>query len=203
MLTFIETFRHHQVDFLNPDPDQIDIEDIAHALSLIPRFGGHTGRLYSVAQHSVLASQLVHKDIELDALMHDAPEAYIGDVVGPLKRLLKDLEPIEFRLSEVIAKKFNLRPMIPMDPRIREADLKMLHFEAEDLLSIDATKEWGIPDASKGRDDLGMRVHRGYIHTWPAVLAEQYFLARFHELTGEYEKAMFAVARAVGSIVIP
>jgi len=72
-------------DILNPRAEDVRIEDIAHALSQQCRFTGHTKTFYSVAQHSVLASTLVAAPDELWALLHDASEAYMGDMNRPLK----------------------------------------------------------------------------------------------------------------------
>ena len=79
----------------SPDPEQIQIEDIAHALSNLCRFGGHTREFYSVAQHSVLVSQNVPDDLRLVGLMHDATEAYCGDMIRPLKNVLPEFKELE------------------------------------------------------------------------------------------------------------
>jgi hypothetical protein len=106
-MTYIST-RSGTVDFLNPTPDSILIEDIAHALSLTNRYSGHTPWPYSVAQHCVLASDVAPTGLELEALLHDAQEAYVGDMPTPLKALLPDYKVIEDRLEAVIRAKFGL-----------------------------------------------------------------------------------------------
>ena len=73
------------VDVLTPEPNSIHIADIAHALSMICRYGGHVREYYSVAQHSCLVAQLLAPRLRIYGLLHDAAEAYLGDVVSPLK----------------------------------------------------------------------------------------------------------------------
>lgn len=99
-----------EIDLLNPTPEMIRIEDIAHALANICRFGGHTSRHYSVAHHSVFVSEIVPREIALEGLMHDASEAFIGDMVKPLKDCgrLQSFREIEDVLMKVIAEKFGL-----------------------------------------------------------------------------------------------
>lgn len=118
-------------DFLNPLPEQIDIYDIAHGLSMTCRFGGQCREFYSVAQHSVLVSQLVPPEHALAGLLHDALEAYIGDVVGPLKQLLSYFKVLEHRGETVLLAKFGIS--LPLDPSIKFADLRMLSTEKRDL----------------------------------------------------------------------
>lgn len=109
------------------DIDAIDITDIAHALSNICRFGGHCPDFYSVAQHSVLVSHLVPKEHALAALLHDATEAYLSDVVRPAKRMLPQYKSLEDEIHEMIQMRF----MVSMDHKsIKEADNKALYAEA-------------------------------------------------------------------------
>lgn len=95
-MTWAQTYTDRAFDYDDPQPSSICIEDIAHALSMICRFNGHTDRFYSVAEHSVeVANRIdklisrnvyeVHPDISKWAILHDAAEAYTGDVVAPLK----------------------------------------------------------------------------------------------------------------------
>lgn len=83
--TSIMTISGKLFDFLSPDPEAICIEDIAHALSLENRYSGHTPFPYSVAQHSILMAAKAPADIKIHCLLHDAAEAYMGDVVFPQK----------------------------------------------------------------------------------------------------------------------
>ena len=82
---WIETYTGKKVYPLEPDEKTLCVEDIAHALALTCRFGGHCSEFYSVAQHSCLVSDLCPGELKLAGLMHDAAEAYLGDVVSPIK----------------------------------------------------------------------------------------------------------------------
>jgi hypothetical protein len=107
----IRTFTGIYINVFEPTPDMIDINDIAHALARISRFGGHLpiDELYSVAQHSVYCSHLVSKERKLEALLHDGAEAYIGDLGSPIKKRLPDYKMLEDGLMKVIAKKFGFQ----------------------------------------------------------------------------------------------
>lgn len=135
---WIVTHSGRQFDFHNPTPDMVCIEDIAHALSMSCRFGGHTQYHYSVAQHSVNVARLVPDEHKLVALLHDATEAYIGDMVSPLKVIMPEFKKKEQQIWEVITEKFGVA--VEMDPVIKWADLQMLRIEREFL--IPQSEEW-------------------------------------------------------------
>lgn len=124
-------------NLLAPDPDLIEIEDIAHALSHLCRFTGHTRQLYSVAEHSVRVSRLVPPAYRLEALLHDAAEAYIGDVSSPLKALLPAYRGIEHNIDQAIRARFGLP--LAQTHCVKHADLVMLATERRDLMSSDDT----------------------------------------------------------------
>ena len=114
----------------DPRPEEIEIEDIAHALSFACRFGGHSRVYYSVAQHSVLVSlecPVVHA---LYGLLHDAAEAYLADIPDPAKALLPDVKRVEAALWRAIAIRFGLDSEIPIE--VFEADKRV--FKQEYLL---------------------------------------------------------------------
>ena len=120
-----ETISGKIMDLQNPDPKHIDIEDIATALSHIVRFGGHMRRPYTVGHHSILMSKLIPKEYALHALLHDATEAYLGDVIKPLKNILAPLyEPLEQKWEIAIATAFG----IEWTPEAREC-VKILDIE--------------------------------------------------------------------------
>jgi uncharacterized protein len=132
---WIQTFTGKQFFPLDPDPADIDIVDIAHALSNICRFTGHCREFYSVAEHSIRVSRIVPEKDALWGLLHDASEAYICDVARPLKRWPEFeavYRPIEDRLMRAVCERFGLP--VEMPASVREADLVLLHTEARDLM---------------------------------------------------------------------
>lgn len=112
---YIRTFTGTDFTVFDPKPEQIFIEDIAHALSQLCRYGGHCDPFYSVAQHSIIASYLIEPKFALDALCHDFSEAYIMDLPRPIKYQIEQYRNMEDKLYSVIAEKFNLPQIIPDD----------------------------------------------------------------------------------------
>jgi uncharacterized protein len=166
---------HSGISFnlLQPDYDLIEVEDIAHALSNICRFTGHTRVFYSVAQHSYLASFCVPPEFALEALMHDATEAYVGDVSSPLKSQLHEYRNIEFWIDSAIRQRFNLPAS--QSPCVKHADLVMLATEKRDLMPAH-TEEWALP---ANIEPLGPDP----IQPMAPDMARWYFLDRFKQLT--------------------
>jgi hypothetical protein len=126
---YIRTFTGINFTILNPEPSMIVIEDIAHALSRLCRYGGHCDGFYSVARHSLIMSYLADEEYAMEALLHDATEAYIGDCVTPLKKELAQFNKIEDELYEIIAKKYNLS--YPMSQHVKKIDANMIGYEWE------------------------------------------------------------------------
>jgi len=175
--TWIQTFTGKQFWPLNPDPADICIEDIAHALAMKCRYTGHTKSFYSVAQHSVLCSYHCPGDPR-QALMHDASEAYLPDVARPVKRMLAGFREIEDHLSEIINAKFGLA--WPMPDCVKEIDLVMLATERRDLMATPP-----IPWISTERvTTLPER-----IEAWNPRVAKQLFLSRFRSLFPDYKES--------------
>jgi hypothetical protein len=140
------TFTSKIINLENPTPDMVDIEDIAHALSMTCRFGGHCRDFYSVAEHSVnvqilgsLLPQLYNENQRraLALLLHDSAEAYLGDVVSPLKRMLRpQYQELEKRWLRAIEIKFNLGNLLTEpEPLVKHCDLRALSIEIENLCS--------------------------------------------------------------------
>ena len=135
----VSTKSGRRVSLLNPSPSQIVIGDIAHSLAHQCRFNGHTNKFYSVAQHSVLVASILPRELRLAGLLHDASEAYLGDVVQPLKDLLPEYQSIEANFCEVLGARFGVK--LQHNDAIRHADLVVLATERRDLMPMD-TADW-------------------------------------------------------------
>ena len=136
---FITTFTGKKFHYLNPQPDEIDIRDIAHALSLTCRFGGHVREFYSVSEHSVRVALELPKVLRLSGLLHDAHEAYLHDVPRPIKRDMPGYKNMADTIQAAINKKFALISFEKYSI-INWADDTLLSTEARDLMTT--TQDW-------------------------------------------------------------
>lgn len=185
MEPWIETRTGKHFDFLNPKADNIDIVDIATALSNICRFTGHV-KFFSVAEHSVYVAARVRPSLRLAALLHDASEAYLGDIASPLKQFLPDYRRIEAHLQTAIYEKFGIKLSVDDEREIKQADLRSLYTEAHYLLASGG-KEWGLwkdgnyvvekefaPDCLSPREafDMFMAAYRSLTQPEPRLILE-------------------------------
>ena len=169
-MTWIRTYSGGKFDFANPNPDDIHIRDIAHALSHTARFSGHTFMPYSVAQHSVLVSKSLTDEHKLAGLLHDATEAYMSDISRPLKQMLPEYQAIENRVGEVIAAKFGFA--WPLPSWVKHADNTVLRWEMRDL--VPESREW---------QTWNHNLPRERITPWRPKVAEIEFMFQFKKLT--------------------
>jgi len=151
-------------DVFNPREEDIKIIDIAHALSNLCRYGGHSPKFYSVAQHSVLCSlQAGTPQEQMECLMHDASEAYLIDLPRPIKRNIPQYVQIEDALLKVICEHFKLT--FPLSERVHEVDNFILHFEYERFYDV---------------------IDENFSY-WTPEYAKASFLARYHELKAQID----------------
>lgn len=184
---WIQTYSKEAFFPANPDPDKIHIKDIAHSLSNLSRYCGHTNRFYSVAEHSLfVAHEMVKKllgkgkdlwsifdlhvpDVGLQmiraAFLHDAPEAYIGDVTSPLKRMCPGYKIIEKRVELAVQKRFGLIHSLGIE-EIVECDIAVFLAEKPQLMG-DEVEPWGVS---------GEPADTGLLHCWAPQAAEEMFL---------------------------
>lgn len=175
---FIYTFTGKRFDFLDPQPEMFCIEDIAHALSNICRYTGH-GRFYCVAEHSVLVSEYLEEtgeseEIVTEGQMHDAVEAYVGDVSKPLKNLLPEYSVIEHRIDLRLRERFGL-PRRAVHATVKHADLVLLATELPAIINY-------TDHIGGANDPLPRPWDARRIECMPPPAAERLFLRRCAEL---------------------
>lgn len=164
-MTVIQTYSGKRIDILNVDPAKIDILDVAWSLSMQPRFTGHAHKEYKVAQHCLLCASMAPDEVKLEALLHDASEAIIGDMSSPLKRAIDVMAPgvvkkIENKIHRAMAMRFGL--VFPFPKIIKEIDLRMLATERRDLMvsspDINIVEWWGEGGDIPAPYDFGINV---------------------------------------------
>lgn len=170
---YVSTFSGNRFYPLEPRIDRVAIEDIAHGLAYQCRFNGQTREFYSVAQHSLVVASLVPPHLRLAALLHDGAEAYLGDMVKPLKVLLPAFAAIEDQVSAIIAAAFDI-DFSNYEP-IKRADLIALATEKRDLMPH-SVERWAY------LDDIRPLPER--ISTMSPGDAKQEFLREFARLGG-------------------
>lgn len=133
---WIQTYTGVEFYPLDPRPEEIHIEDIAHALSMQCRYTGHVRQFYSVAEHSIRVTELCPPECQLWGLLHDASEAYLIDLPRPVKRysdIGRLYREAEDRLMVAICRRFKLLPWFTPEP-VERADKAMLWIESRDLM---------------------------------------------------------------------
>jgi len=165
---WISTLHVKTFHFLSPQPDEINILDIAHALSMTCRFGGHINRFYSVAEHCVRLQDFVEPKSRLAALLHDSEEAYIPDIPRPIKNRLPEAEEMGTKIRKAILKKYGASSADWKS--IRDLDNRLLKAEAVQL---------GVYNS--GWEELGAPIVV-YDLGWAPSKAEENFLRAFENI---------------------
>ena len=168
---WMETYSGRTFYPLDARPEEVYIEDIAHALSMMCRFNGHCTHFYSVAEHSIHTSYLVPEPYQMQAHMHDSTEAFLADIIRPVKPFLKGYSEFEHALWLVIAKRFDIDPV--MHETVKKADNAILLTEKNHLKPKEALP-WNISGEPADRE----------IWCLSPAEAKKMFLDRFVELGG-------------------
>ena len=188
-----------RLDLLNPSPLDIEIEDIAHGLARVARWNGQTGgeHAFSVAEHSLLVESIatglepkLDRRFRLAALIHDAPEYVIGDLIGPFKAALSlDYRAFEAKLLAAIHLRFGLPVELPagVTKMIKRADKIAAYYEATHLAGFsreEARRYFGQPRGLSA----GLVKRLSHLSPHPAAQVEHDFLSKFNELFQEKAK---------------
>lgn len=183
-----------RLDLLDPSPLDIEIEDIAHGLARVARWNGqtHGTHIFSVAQHTLLVEAVLRQQtprvdhrIRLAAMLHDAPEYVVGDMISPFKAVIGgSYKVVEKRLLSAIHIRFGLPAVLSADieAQIKAADMGAAYLEATHLAGFSQAESRRL----FGRDPkLPAATEKDYVTPWSAGRAEKQFLARFRALLGE------------------
>ena len=174
---WMQTYSGGVFYILEPRAEDVHLVDIAHALSMLCRYSGHTDYFYSVGEHSIYMSHRVSPEAAPYALVHDASEAYVQDLISPIKRNVTGYKEIEDRVAAVIVTALGLpTPSEEILEEVHIADVRMLQTERRDLL-----KEPMIPYAAREYEPF-----KETVHAWPPAIVKREFLARAAELGVEY-----------------
>jgi 5'-deoxynucleotidase YfbR-like HD superfamily hydrolase len=183
-----------RLNLIDPSALDIEIADIAHGLARVARWNGQTSgpHIFSVAQHTLLVEAVMREQTpridatwRLAALLHDAPEYVIGDMISPFKAVLgEDYKAVEKRLLSAIHIRFGLPPVLAdkITQAIKAADKGAAYLEATELAGFEPTEAKRL----FGRDpELSPATREDYLTPWSAAKAEKRYLARFKALASE------------------
>ncbi len=180
-----------RLDLLDPSPLDVEIADIAHGLARVARWNGQTSGAYifSVAQHTLLVEAVMREQsprvdtrVRLAALLHDAPEYVIGDMISPFKAVLgNDYKSVEKRLLSAIHIRFGLPPVLGAEitQQIKDADRGAAYLEATQLAGFSESEAKRLFGNDPG---LPPDTQQDYLTPWTAAKAEKRFLERFRTL---------------------
>jgi 5'-deoxynucleotidase YfbR-like HD superfamily hydrolase len=180
-----------RLDLIDPSPLDIEIADIAHGLARVARWNGQTSgaHIFSVAQHTLLVEAVIRMQnpridarLRLAALLHDAPEYVIGDMISPFKAVLGgDYKVVEKRLLAAIHLRFGLPAVLGNDitRQIKNADRGAAYLEATMLAGFAEAEAKRLFGRDPGLPPI---VRDDYLTPWSAAKAEKRFLARFNTL---------------------
>ena len=164
-------------DFLDPHGSDFDIEDIAHGLAHVCRYAGQCRAFYSVAEHSMLVADTV-SEFAFEALLHDAAEAFIGDVTRPFKQLLPDYKRIEATIEDAMIVRFDLDR--GSRDLVKHADLRVLAAEQAQVMAAGCS-DWAV--------GAGIQPAPIVVRCLDPVSAKREFLLRYESYRHERQEA--------------
>ncbi len=177
--SWIPLYSNRRIWLEDPRPQDICLTDIAHPLANICRYGGHSSKFFSVAQHCVLGSWMIDVKYAKAFLMHDAAEAYLGDLIKPLKNILAPIyNPLEERMMGAIAAKYRFSLDGEAGEKVKYVDNFMMATEIRDVTNAGILKH---------PTDISMVPKKEFFikEFWTPEQAEREFLNRFEVLFGD------------------
>lgn len=181
MKCWMQTHNGIAVDLLNPKPEHILLEDIGHALARLARFNGHLRQTYTVAEHCIHVASLLPPQLKIYGLLHDATEAYMGDLITPIKDMCPEFRRIESVLEDAIYAAFNLPPLGPGDKyQLKKADRTMLFAEKRTLMQFPDWHKYDGEDAQPFQ----------YIKFWPKGIRVQAIKNRYIQAVKDAQREM-------------
>ncbi|HLL29026.1 MAG TPA: phosphohydrolase [Xanthobacteraceae bacterium] len=172
---WMQTYSGRKFWPVDPRADELDINDIAHALAKMCRYGGHCTRFYSVAEHCVLVARHAPRELALTALLHDASEAYLVDIPRPIKANLSNYAEIEHEIMLTVAKRYGIQWPVPDE--VKRLDNAILADErAQNMATMD------VPPRDWGSDEPPLHVKLCF---WSPETAATEFLSSFYQYGGK------------------
>ena len=179
------TYSGIKFQLLDPTMDMINIHDIAHSLSMQCRWNGHCKFFYSVAEHSFHVSNLVPKSLALHGLLHDAAEAYVGDIITPYKDQLVNAKTIEHKILKLIFECFGVANTLDDKHIVKLFDGQMIPTEAFQIVPFATEYKWLEAFPHPAKIDL---------ECWKSSVAKAVFLDRFNTLLNINENGTMEAA---------
>lgn len=186
--TWMQTFTGRSFYPLDPHADEVDILDVAHGLSHACRYGGHVRRFYSVAEHCVLVAMHVAPELRREALLHDASEAYLGDMVRPLKHTpeMTPYRVAEDLVQRAVFERFGITSTPESHAAIKVVDDRILLDEINELMHTPSA----YTERMRQVEPLGVT-----INGLPPSVAKRVFLDCFFDLFPEHDAVMSRTTR--------
>lgn len=181
----------HIINPMNLKDEDIHLRDIAFSLGKTCRYNGHCGGFYSVAEHCIVMSNMVPDECSMWALMHDASEAYCGDLILPIKQILPEFKEVEDRIHDAIVRKFDLDITEEIHHKVKVADQFIALVEIQHLFPKNLKRDVHITATLTELRKENPWLPRGGLRSW---------LSRSSGSTMNWAEAAAAFQRQYGII---